>query len=42
MAALHPPVGDPSQTQGAANGGEKNELNQSPAWRPARMDFRKK
>ena len=42
MAALHPPVGDPSQTQGAANGGEKNELNQLPAWRPARMDFRKK
>ena len=42
MAALHPPVGDPSQTQGAANGGEKNELNQPPAWRPARMDFRKK
>ena len=42
MAALHPPVGDASQTQGAANGGEKNELNQSPAWRPARMDFRKK
>ena len=42
MAALYPPVGDPSQTQGAANGGEKNELNQSPAWRPARMDFRKK
>ena len=42
MAALHPPVGGPSQTQGSANGGEKNELNQSPAWRPARMDFRKK
>ncbi|MDA7586470.1 DUF3306 domain-containing protein [Alphaproteobacteria bacterium] len=42
MAALQPPVGDPSQTQGAANGGEKNELNQHPAWRPARMDFRKK
>ena len=42
MAALHPPVGGPSQTQGAANGGEKNELNQPPGWRPARMDFRKK
>jgi hypothetical protein len=42
MAALHPPVGGPSQTQGSANGGEKNELNQPPAWRPARMDFRKK
>ena len=42
MAALHPPVGDPSQTQGDANGGEKNELNQPPTWRPARMDFRKK
>ena len=42
MAALHPPVGDPSQTQGAANGREKNELNQSLDWRPARMDFRKK
>ena len=42
MAALYPPVGDPSQTQGAANGGEKNELNQFPAWRPTRMDFRKK
>ena len=42
MAALHPPVGGPSQTQGSANGGEKNELNQLPAWRPARMDFRKK
>jgi hypothetical protein len=42
MAALHSPVGGPSQTQGSANGGEKNELNQPPAWRPARMDFRKK
>ena len=42
MTALQPPVDDPSQTQGAANGGGKNELNQRPAWRPARMDFRKK
>ena len=31
MAALNPPVGDTSQTQGDANGGEKNELNQLPA-----------
>ena len=42
MTAPQPPVGDPSQKQGAANGGGKNELNQPPAWRPARMDFRKK
>ena len=42
MTALRPPVGDPVQTQGAANGEEKTELNQPPVWRPARMDFRKK
>ena len=42
MTALQPPVGGPAQTQGTANGGEKNELNQSPVWRPSRMDFRKK
>ena len=42
MTALQLPVGDPAQTQGTANGGEKNELNQPPVWRPSRMDFRKK
>ena len=42
MAALQPPGGDPAQTQSVANSGEKIELNQIPAWRPARMDFRKK
>ena len=42
MTALHPPVGDPVQTQDAVNGEENTKLNQSPVWRPARMDFRKK
>ena len=42
MTALHPPVGDPAQTQVAVNGEENTKLNQSPVWRPARMDFRKK
>ena len=42
MTALQSPVGDPVQTQVAVNGEENTELNQSPVWRPARMDFRKK
>jgi len=42
MTALQSPVGDPVQTQVAANSGEKNDLNQPPVWRPSRMDFRKK
>ncbi len=42
MTALQPPVGDPVQTQVAVNGEENTKLNQSPVWRPARMDFRKK
>jgi hypothetical protein len=42
MTALHLPVGDPIQTQDAVNGEENTKLNQSPVWRPARMDFRKK
>ena len=42
MTALQLPVGDPAQTQGTANGEENTKLNQSPVWRPARMDFRKK
>ena len=42
MTALQSPVGDPVQTQVAVNGEENTKLNQSPVWRPARMDFRKK
>ena len=42
MTALQSPVGDPVQTQVAVNGEENTELNQSPVWRPARMDFRRK
>jgi hypothetical protein len=42
MTALQSPVGDPVQTQVAVNGEENAKLNQSPVWRPARMDFRKK
>ena len=42
MKALQAPVGGNVQAQGAANRDEKTELNQVPAWRPARMDFRKK
>lgn len=42
MKALQAPVGGNVQTQGATNRDEKTELNQVPAWRPARMDFRKK
>ena len=42
MTALHLPVGDPIQTQDAVNGEENTKLNQSPVWRPARMDFRRK
>ncbi|MDA8611165.1 DUF3306 domain-containing protein [Alphaproteobacteria bacterium] len=42
MTALQSPVGDPVQTQVAVNGEEKTKLNQSPVWRPARMDFRRK
>jgi len=41
-AALQSPVGDPVQTQVAVNGEENTKLNQSPVWRPARMDFRRK
>jgi hypothetical protein len=41
MTALQSPVGDPVQTQVAVNGEENTKLNQSPVWRPARMDFRK-
>jgi len=42
MKALQAPVGGNVQAQGATNRDEKTELNQVPAWRPARMDFRKK
>ena len=42
MTALQSPVGDPVQTQVAVNGEENTKLNQSPVWRPARMDFRRK
>ena len=42
MTALQSPVGDPVQTQVAVNDEENTKLNQSPVWRPARMDFRKK
>ena len=42
MTALQSPVGDPVQTQVAVNGEENTKSNQSPVWRPARMDFRKK
>ena len=42
MKALQAPVGGNVQAQGATNRDEKTELNQAPAWRPARMDFRKK
>ena len=42
MTALQSPVGDPVQTQVAVNGEEDTKLNQSPVWRPARMDFRRK
>jgi len=42
MTALQSPVGDPVQTQVAVNGEENTELSQSPVWRPARMDFRRK
>jgi hypothetical protein len=39
---LQAPVGGNVQAQGTTNRDEKTELNQVPAWRPARMDFRKK
>ncbi len=42
MTALQSPVGDPVQTQVAVNDEENTKLNQSPVWRPARMDFRRK
>ena len=42
MKALQAPVGGNVQAQGATNRDEQTELNQVPAWRPARMDFRKK
>jgi len=42
MTALQSPVGDPVQTQVAVNDEGNTKLNQSPVWRPARMDFRKK
>ncbi|MDA9824775.1 DUF3306 domain-containing protein [Alphaproteobacteria bacterium] len=42
MKALQAPVGGNVQAQCATNRDEKTELNQVPAWRPARMDFRKK
>ena len=42
MKALQAPVGGNVQAQGATNRDEKTELNQVPAWRPTRMDFRKK
>ena len=42
MTALQSPVGDPVQTQVAVNGEENTKSNQSPVWRPARMDFRRK
>ena len=42
MTALQSPVGDPVQTQVAVNCEENTKLNQSPVWRPARMDFRRK
>jgi hypothetical protein len=40
--SLEKGVGGNVQAQGATNRDEKTELNQVPAWRPARMDFRKK
>ena len=42
MKALQEPAADHARTQVAANGEEKTDLNQPSAWRPTRMDFRKR
>ena len=42
IKALQAPVGGQAQMKETTNNGEKTAQNHIPAWRPARMDFRKK
>ena len=42
IKALQAPVGGNAQMKDTINSEEKTEQNHIPAWRPARMDFRKK
>ena len=42
IKALQAPVGGHAQMKDTINSEEKTEQNHIPAWRPARMDFRKK
>ena len=42
IKTLQAPVGGHAQMKEATNNGEETVQNHIPAWRPARMDFRKK